>query len=221
MVVACVRVRGGCVFRQVAYAWATSLNEDEAAALLRRLNMGEGVVEYAMEIGAFNHAFQLAQLAAKNKLPDVHLKYAMFLEDSGRFVEAEGEFVAAGGHRLDRSRFCLYACLLLQSNGGAKGWLSCGHCGQNKCKHTVCGAQLSVALNTWLIVETDLQPHILTLQQDQLMDRFAAFGALSPCVQASPVKPSICTCTTRTGQQRCALQSAVSRGLWMTSIWHR
>lgn len=82
---------------QVAYAWATSLNEDEAAALLRRLNMGEGVVEYAMEIGAFNHAFQIAQLAAKHKLADVHLKYAMFLEDSGRFVEAEGEFVAAGG----------------------------------------------------------------------------------------------------------------------------
>jgi intraflagellar transport protein 172 len=81
---------------QVAYAWATSLNEDEAAALLRRLNLGEGVVDYAMEIGAFSHAFQLAQLAAKQRLPDVHLKYAMFLEDSGRFVEAEAEFVAAG-----------------------------------------------------------------------------------------------------------------------------
>jgi intraflagellar transport protein 172 len=91
---------------QVAYAWATSLNEDEAAALLRRLNMGEGVVEHAMEIGAFNHAFQLAQLAAKNKLPDVHLKYAMFLEDSGRFVEAEGEFVAAGRHGVGPWWFC-------------------------------------------------------------------------------------------------------------------
>lgn len=84
------------VLRQVAYAWATSLSEEESVALLRRLNMGEGVVDYAMEIGAFVHAFQLAQLAAKQKLPDVHLKYAMFLEDSGHFVEAEGEFVAAG-----------------------------------------------------------------------------------------------------------------------------
>lgn len=81
---------------QVAYAWATSLNEDEAAALLRRLSMGESVVDYAVEIGAFNHAFQLAQLAAKHRLEDVHLKYAMFLEDSGRFADAEGEFVAAG-----------------------------------------------------------------------------------------------------------------------------
>lgn len=51
----------------MAYAWATSLNEDEAAALLRRLNLGEAVVDYAVELGAFNHAFQLAQLAAKHR----------------------------------------------------------------------------------------------------------------------------------------------------------
>jgi hypothetical protein len=64
---------------------------------MRRLNLGEAVVDHATELQAFNHAFQLAQLAAKQKLPDVHLKYAMFLEDCGRFQEAEGEFVAAGG----------------------------------------------------------------------------------------------------------------------------
>lgn len=81
---------------QVAYSWAISLSQEEAATLLRRLNLGEGVVDYAVESGAFVHAFQLAQIAAKDKLPDVHLKYAMFLEDSGRFQEAEGEFVNAG-----------------------------------------------------------------------------------------------------------------------------
>lgn len=88
-----------CLIMQVAYAWATSLSEEDAAALLRRLNMAEGVVDYAVEVNAFNHAFQLAQLAAKQRLPDVHLKYAMFLEDSGRFLEAEGEFVIAGRTR--------------------------------------------------------------------------------------------------------------------------
>jgi len=88
-----------CWIMQVAYDWATSLSGEDAAALLRRLNMAEGVVDYAVEINAFNHAFQLAQLAAKQKLPDVHLKYAMFLEDSGRFLEAEGEFVIAGRTR--------------------------------------------------------------------------------------------------------------------------
>jgi intraflagellar transport protein 172 len=81
---------------QVAYAWAISLNQDEAATLLRSLNMGDAVVDYAVEAGAFTHAFQLASIAAKAKLPDVHLKYAMFLEDSGKFQEAEGEFVSAG-----------------------------------------------------------------------------------------------------------------------------
>jgi intraflagellar transport protein 172 len=80
----------------VAYAWAISLSQEEAASLLRRLNLAEAVVDYAVEAGAFPHAFQLAQVVAKGKLPDVHLKYAMFLEDSGRFQEAEGEFLNAG-----------------------------------------------------------------------------------------------------------------------------
>ena len=31
----------------------------------------------------------------KNKMPDIHLKYAMYLEDEGKFREAEAEFVKA------------------------------------------------------------------------------------------------------------------------------
>ena len=31
----------------------------------------------------------------KNKMPDIHLKYAMFLEDEGKFKEAEVEFIKA------------------------------------------------------------------------------------------------------------------------------
>lgn len=31
----------------------------------------------------------------KEKLPDVHLKHAMYLEDEGKFMEAEQEFVKA------------------------------------------------------------------------------------------------------------------------------
>ena len=31
----------------------------------------------------------------KNKLPEIHLKHAMYLEDEGRFAEAEAEFVKA------------------------------------------------------------------------------------------------------------------------------
>jgi intraflagellar transport protein 172 len=44
-------------------------------------------------------AFELARGGAKQKVPEVHLKYAMFLEDEGKFGEAEVEFVAAGRPR--------------------------------------------------------------------------------------------------------------------------
>lgn len=45
---------------------------------------------------AFDFAFDLAKTAMKNKLPDIHLKYAMFLEDEGKFKEAEAEFIKTG-----------------------------------------------------------------------------------------------------------------------------
>lgn len=81
---------------QVAYAWAASLSQDKAGLLLRRLGLGEAVVDAAAEGGDWGAAFSLAQAAAQGRLPEVHLKYAMHLEDSGRFGEAEAEFVAAG-----------------------------------------------------------------------------------------------------------------------------
>ena len=45
---------------------------------------------------AFEFAFDLSRTAMKSKLPDIHLKYAMFLEDEGKFSEAEKEFIQAG-----------------------------------------------------------------------------------------------------------------------------
>lgn len=44
---------------------------------------------------AFDFAFELARIAMKNKLPEIHLKHAMYLEDEGRFQDAEAEFVRA------------------------------------------------------------------------------------------------------------------------------
>lgn len=41
------------------------------------------------------HAFELTRASMKQKLPEVHLKYAMYLEDEGRFKEAEDEFIKA------------------------------------------------------------------------------------------------------------------------------
>ena len=42
---------------------------------------------------AFDFAFELSRIAMKNKLPDIHLKHAMYLEDEGRFQDAEAKFV--------------------------------------------------------------------------------------------------------------------------------
>ena len=48
---------------------------------------------------SFEFAFELARTGMKNKLPDVHLKHAMFLEDEGEFKKAEEEFIKAGKPR--------------------------------------------------------------------------------------------------------------------------
>ena len=45
---------------------------------------------------AFEFAFDLAKTSQKNKLPEIHLKHAMYLEDEGKFKEAEMAFVKAG-----------------------------------------------------------------------------------------------------------------------------
>lgn len=85
--------------KQVAYAWAISLGGDEGAVLLKKLGLLEHAIDYATESGAFAQAFELTRAGAKQKLPEVHLKYAMFLEDEGRFSEAEAEFIAANKPR--------------------------------------------------------------------------------------------------------------------------
>ena len=44
----------------------------------------------------FDFAFAVAKAAVKSKIPDVHMKYALYLEDEGKFEEAEAEFIKAG-----------------------------------------------------------------------------------------------------------------------------
>ena len=56
---------------------------------------GQGI-DYACESYQFEFAFELARLAAQHKTPDIHVKYAMALEDEGKFKEAETHFVKGG-----------------------------------------------------------------------------------------------------------------------------
>ena len=52
-----------------------------------------------MESGAFDHAFELARSSLQRKLPDIHLKHALFLEDEEKYTEAEEEFINANKPR--------------------------------------------------------------------------------------------------------------------------
>ena len=81
--------------KKVSYAWAVSLGGEAGAKLLTKFGLIDQAIDYATESGAFEHAFALANASRKDKLPEVHLKYAMYLEDEGRFAEAEKEFIKA------------------------------------------------------------------------------------------------------------------------------
>ncbi|KAJ4427860.1 hypothetical protein ANN_23861 [Periplaneta americana] len=87
---------GSQASQQVAFLWAKSLGGDSAVKLLNKFNLLEISIDYACEIYQFEFAFDLARTAMKSKMPDIHYKYAMALEDDGKFEDAEKEFVKAG-----------------------------------------------------------------------------------------------------------------------------
>lgn len=55
----------------------------------------EAAIDYACENCTFDFAFDLARTGMKSKMTDIHLKYAMFLEDEGKYKDAEAEFIRA------------------------------------------------------------------------------------------------------------------------------
>ncbi|KAI9351150.1 hypothetical protein DFJ73DRAFT_789886 [Zopfochytrium polystomum] len=82
--------------KQVAYLWARSLGGESAVKLLTKFNLLEAAIDFATENGAFEFAFELSRFADKFKLADVHYRHAMYLEDEGKFKEAQNAFVLAG-----------------------------------------------------------------------------------------------------------------------------
>lgn len=81
--------------KQVAYLWAKNLGGDSAVKLLNKFGLLEPAVDYAVEHFSFDFAFELSRIAMKSKLPEIHEKYALYLEDEGKFAEAEAEFIKA------------------------------------------------------------------------------------------------------------------------------
>eukprot|EP01065_Artemidia_motanka_P041067 TRINITY_DN5263_c0_g4_i1.p1 TRINITY_DN5263_c0_g4~~TRINITY_DN5263_c0_g4_i1.p1 ORF type:complete len:1760 (+),score=631.40 TRINITY_DN5263_c0_g4_i1:78-5357(+) len=91
------KVHGGQqAWKNVVIAWALELGGEQGSKLLARFGMVEQAIEYCISRALFDAGFDLAQRAMPAMVPQVHLKHAMFLEDEGRFPEAEHEFVKAG-----------------------------------------------------------------------------------------------------------------------------
>jgi intraflagellar transport protein 172 len=79
----------------VAYLWARSLGGDAASKLLSKLNLLESAIAFACDMAEFEFAFEVSKFADNYKLPDIHLRQAMHLEDEGQFQEAEAAFLLA------------------------------------------------------------------------------------------------------------------------------
>ncbi|XP_077366599.1 intraflagellar transport protein 172 homolog [Festucalex cinctus] len=82
--------------KQVGYLWARSLGGEAAVKLLTKFGLLEYGIETALNSFLFDFAFELAHLSSKEKIPEIHLKHAMYLEDEHKFAEAELEFIKAG-----------------------------------------------------------------------------------------------------------------------------
>jgi intraflagellar transport protein 172 len=82
--------------KQVAYLWARSLGGEAAVKLLKKLGLLDEALDFAVETAEFAFAFELSKFAEKYKNEEIHLKYAMFLEDEGKFQQARDEFILAG-----------------------------------------------------------------------------------------------------------------------------
>ncbi|XP_071649354.1 intraflagellar transport protein 172 homolog isoform X3 [Temnothorax longispinosus] len=82
--------------QQVALMWARTLAPELGARLLMRLGYLESCLQLACEASLFDWALEIAKYGTMDQKKEVHYRYAMSLEDEGRFAEAEKEFVQAG-----------------------------------------------------------------------------------------------------------------------------
>ena len=73
-----------------------SLTGESGSSFLLKQGLVEAALELEVEQGNYSEAFRIAETHCRHKLPDVHLSYALFLEDESRFKEAEEEFIKAG-----------------------------------------------------------------------------------------------------------------------------
>lgn len=79
-----------------AKRWAESMGKENGIKLLMKLGMYESAIDYLVDLKNFDEAYTMANMNAKHKVNDVHLKHAQKLEDDKKFKEAEDHYIKAG-----------------------------------------------------------------------------------------------------------------------------
>lgn len=80
---------------EIAIKVAENMGTEKGTQFLIKNGLIEAAIDFEANQERFTEAFKLAEGHAKYKLPEVHLKYALHLEDENRFKEAEEEFIKA------------------------------------------------------------------------------------------------------------------------------
>ncbi|OXU27721.1 hypothetical protein TSAR_004638 [Trichomalopsis sarcophagae] len=81
--------------QQVALMWSRTLAPELGARVLARLDYLDGCLQLACEANYFDWALEIVKYGSVEQQRDVHYRYAMALEDEGRFSDAEREFLKA------------------------------------------------------------------------------------------------------------------------------
>ncbi|KAF0975063.1 hypothetical protein FDP41_005816 [Naegleria fowleri] len=94
------KAHGGLTaWKKVALEWAKQYTGGEAGVkLLCKLGLIEDAIDYAMDGEFWEMAFEMARSSSNNmtqKLPQIHMKYAISLEEAGNLKEAEAEYINA------------------------------------------------------------------------------------------------------------------------------
>ncbi|CAI2357816.1 unnamed protein product [Caenorhabditis sp. 36 PRJEB53466] len=79
--------------KQVLFLWAKSLGGDAAVKLLNKHGWLIEGIDFACETGAYDLAFDLARIGAKERLPTVHGRLASQLEEEGRQEDASKHYI--------------------------------------------------------------------------------------------------------------------------------
>ncbi|EFP04115.1 CRE-OSM-1 protein [Caenorhabditis remanei] len=79
--------------KQVLFMWAKSIGGDAAVKLLNKHGMLMEGIDFACESGAYDLAFDLSRIGAKEQMPAVHVRLASQLEEEGRLEDASKHYV--------------------------------------------------------------------------------------------------------------------------------